>query len=774
MRILYLNYTLLLLFLFSGIAQGQLYYQDNFSSSNWKRNYDMGSGQNFRHISKGGPGNNGCVEITIPKGSHKGGSARYMLKEKLGFEPEELYAEYKVRYGKDMKAYGGKGPGFSGTYDRSGWGNRPGYGKAGWSARGQVNCDNQPYTTNGWYVYHTYTNYDAGNCPGSTNYRKCNPFPYDISNPGRQPHASKKTWGSVLKWGNKGNMQFDKWYSVKQYIKLNTPGRNNGILRVWVDGKLANEFKNMNFRRTRDLKIYAYWFNYYNGGSNTIRSTGHVRIDDFKLYGPNGPGADPGNNNPAVKVTGVQLSLSKLEMDKGAKKPLSAKISPSNASDKSVKWSSSNTNVATVSSDGLVTAVNAGKAAITATTKDGGKTSRSEVTVKSGSGGPSKGIGLPGTFEAEAFSSKSGNLRIENTPSSSGKNIGFVKNGDHLEYAVDVAFNGSYTFEFMAAGNSGGGTIDVLENGSKKGSLVIKSTGGWHSYKKYTLKNVSLSVGSKKLKLAFKGKGDFLFNLDKVSVKGTPPSPTKKKTATMTAIQDAFMQGTTRYDKDVVRIEQDQRIGYLMFDLSSIKGSITKAELKFTIASDAGKGKVNIYQGNGDQWTEKTLSNSNKPKTGTLMGSIEDNFKIGETKTVSLKSNAIKTGGKLSLLVSAQSGNDFAFGSKEGKAAKPSLVITYSSTSGRENSREIELVEASQPVVYTDPITHQLMVNFPNDHNYYYLQVINVHGQTVYSSAVDGKDTAAEIDLRKVRSGVYFVQMIGKDGKDNVRVFNKK
>ncbi len=285
---------LLILFLFPMLTQAQLYWEDSFSSSNWKRNYDMSSSSNIRHITNGGPGGNGCVEITIKKGSHHGGSAKYLLKQKLGFEPEELYAEYKVRYDDDMREYGGKGPGFSGTYDKAGWGNRPGYGRAGWSARGSVNCDNQPYAKNSWYVYHTYTNYDAGNCPGSTNYRSCNPFPYTSSNPGRQPHASTKTWGSTLKWGNKGDMQFNRWYSVKQYIKLNTPGRNNGILRVWVNGSLAQEFTDINFRRTSDLKIFAYWFNYYNGGPNTIRETGHVQIDDFKLYGPQGAGGGNG------------------------------------------------------------------------------------------------------------------------------------------------------------------------------------------------------------------------------------------------------------------------------------------------------------------------------------------------------------------------------------------------------------------------------------------------------------------------------------------------
>ena len=58
---------------------------------------------------------------------------------------------------------------------------------------------------------------------------------------------------------------------------------------------------------------------------------------------------------------------------------LSATVSPDNATDKTVTWSSSNTAVATVSSNGLVTAVQEGSATITA--KAGDKTATCTVTV---------------------------------------------------------------------------------------------------------------------------------------------------------------------------------------------------------------------------------------------------------------------------------------------------------------------------------------------------------------------------------------------------------
>ena len=69
-------------------------------------------------------------------------------------------------------------------------------------------------------------------------------------------------------------------------------------------------------------------------------------------------------------------------MKKGSETSLEATVSPSSATNKKVKWSSSDTRVATVTSTGKVKAVQKGTVVITATAKDGsGKKASCEVTV---------------------------------------------------------------------------------------------------------------------------------------------------------------------------------------------------------------------------------------------------------------------------------------------------------------------------------------------------------------------------------------------------------
>lgn len=82
-----------------------------------------------------------------------------------------------------------------------------------------------------------------------------------------------------------------------------------------------------------------------------------------------------------IEVTGVSLDKTTLELEEGSTGTLSFTVAPSNATDKSVCWTSSDESVATVSAEGVVSALKAGKTTVTVTTVDQGKTASCEVIV---------------------------------------------------------------------------------------------------------------------------------------------------------------------------------------------------------------------------------------------------------------------------------------------------------------------------------------------------------------------------------------------------------
>ena len=81
-----------------------------------------------------------------------------------------------------------------------------------------------------------------------------------------------------------------------------------------------------------------------------------------------------------IAVTSVTLDSISMTLVEGDTQKLTATISPSNAENKAVIWTSSNSSVASVR-EGTVTALKAGESTITAKSEDGGKTATCEVTV---------------------------------------------------------------------------------------------------------------------------------------------------------------------------------------------------------------------------------------------------------------------------------------------------------------------------------------------------------------------------------------------------------
>ena len=95
------------------------------------------------------------------------------------------------------------------------------------------------------------------------------------------------------------------------------------------------------------------------------------------------PGGDNNNNGgnsqpTVVELTGIALTEHEITLEKGGNKVLEVKFTPSNASNKSVTWVSSNTSVATVT-DGVVVGVAPGSTEIIA--KSGNFTDKCQVTV---------------------------------------------------------------------------------------------------------------------------------------------------------------------------------------------------------------------------------------------------------------------------------------------------------------------------------------------------------------------------------------------------------
>lgn len=103
--------------------------------------------------------------------------------------------------------------------------------------------------------------------------------------------------------------------------------------------------------------------------------------------GDSGPSSEP-NQSPAptptptsTAVTGVSLNKTTLSLVEGKSETLTATVTPSSAVNKNVLWKSSDTSIASIDANGVITAQKPGTVTITVSTVDGNKTATLTLTV---------------------------------------------------------------------------------------------------------------------------------------------------------------------------------------------------------------------------------------------------------------------------------------------------------------------------------------------------------------------------------------------------------
>lgn len=144
-------------------------------------------------------------------------------------------------------------------------------------------------------------------------------------------------------------------------VKELTPTYVEGNWIKTTDGSFAVD--SSKFSNKRGFAIWA----------KLVSSDGTISYDEV-ICSVNGTKKDD------VKVKGISVDKTALTLEKGSSYTLKTTITPENATNQSVTWTSDNKDVATVSG-GKITAIAKGTATITATTADGNYTATCKVTV---------------------------------------------------------------------------------------------------------------------------------------------------------------------------------------------------------------------------------------------------------------------------------------------------------------------------------------------------------------------------------------------------------
>ena len=143
---------------------------------------------------------------------------------------------------------------------------------------------------------------------------------------------------------------------------------SNGAIRILIASQTLKTFKN----NSGALVTFNIIADNSFSGPKTIQMRNIIATDDARVkhYFPNNTcTVTSGGSTGPVNVTSLVTTSS--DIPKGVKVKFNVGVNPSNAENKTLAWTSSNENIATVDANGLIETLEMGTVTITATTTDG-------------------------------------------------------------------------------------------------------------------------------------------------------------------------------------------------------------------------------------------------------------------------------------------------------------------------------------------------------------------------------------------------------------------
>lgn len=437
-----------------------------------------------------------------------------------------------------------------------------------------------------------------------------------------------------------------------------------------------------------------------------------------------------------VPVTGVTVSPTSASNAAGTTRQLTATVNPSNATDKTVTWTSSNTAVATVNSSGLVTAVSAGTATITVRTNNGGFTATCAITVTGGTTTGTDITNLGGTVSAQYTDSPTnegiGNLidNNSNTKYLTFHNLAWVQYQSPSPYVVT-----SYTItsandaperdplSWNLQGSNNGTTWTALDTRSgidfpnrlQKLTFTFSNTAAF-TYYRFNMNNNSGTI----------------LQLAEIELFGTATSTifsTTIQAESYSSMSGVQIETTTDAGggSNVGYIEANDWMAYPAVNIPAA-GTYT---IEYRVASQSGGGNLQFELAGGS------------PVYGTLAVPSTGGWQTWTT----IKHTVTLSAGSQSFAIKALAGGW--------------NINWFAITQGLKSAGDDAVVEeepvSAEILLYPIPVKNTLYISSGSEIKE--ILITDMLGKVIYRNA-KVVDTETQIDVNDLTSGVYFISIV--------------
>ncbi len=462
---------------------------------------------------------------------------------------------------------------------------------------------------------------------------------------------------------------------------------------------------------------------------------------------------DDGNDIvTTIPVTSVSTSTSSATLEIGETEQLSATVSPNDASNQDIEWSTSNSSVATVSSNGLVTAIAAGNATITVTTVDGNFTDATSITVNEI---PTTSNFIPDPNKTYYIDCPIHNLRIAangsaNNPYTTSSNTTgadvewkFVAKGNGY-WHIDRADGGTRPrlrsrnqadADMQATTSSGNWTQYEFAPGFNDGTYFMTLPNGPSNHKRLQVN----STGQVKMVSTDSNRTWESFTFTEVT--STPPSSSIFIEAEdYIAMKDVQTEPTD--DDDTLNVGWIDNTDWMDYSINIPSTGVYTITTR--VASDPGNAAFQ-YQVNGN-----VLGTTNVVSTG------------GWQNWITLTTNINLSAGQQTLrLYSVGEGFNINWLKIEAQTSSAKAVVSNNS-----NSME------SKISLYPVPAITELNVSLGNNENVTSVEIINLNGSIVLENSQINQDIVT-FNTSDLSEGLYIVRVLSSDGGIDIIKFTK-
>ncbi|OQP56156.1 carbohydrate-binding protein [Niastella populi] len=355
--------------------------------------------------------------------------------------------------------------------------------------------------------------------------------------------------------------------------------------------------------------------------------------------------------------------------------------------------------------------------------------------------GPAPAIPIPGTVQAEQFTTMSGIQTQATTDAGGGLNVGYMDAGDWLDYKLNVQTAGTYNIRYRVASLNGGGSVQLKKDTAVLATTAVPATGGWQTWVTVNA-TADLAAGEQTLRLHVPVGG---YNVNWIGFGlANNPAPIG---------QVITLKGNNGY---FVSSENGTQA-------MTCTRPVAQGWEQFTVA-DAGNGKVALRS------MDQYVSSENGTEAITcnrasIQGWEVFDWIVNSDGTISLRGN-----------------NGYYVSSENGEEAmtcnRPTIGgwEKFNYTTVPLGTRMItQLLQAAAPAAevkapYPNPFITNLFYTLPEKYTSHTVQVYDLSGRVMLQATVKGRQGTYSLDGSQLPKGLYILDVSSGDYHQRVKV----